>query len=81
MLGVPSINMNFPVYKRICSEYELGVCIDNLESKTIQEAILSIILDKQKKTDRIKIECERAKKNFNWNNESKLLIDLINKHI
>ena len=76
---VPSINMNFPVYKRICDEYDVGLCIDSLEQESIQAAILSIISDKEK-VNRIKAACKMAKKKFNWENESKVLIELIKEH-
>jgi glycosyltransferase involved in cell wall biosynthesis len=77
--SVPSINMNFPVYKRICNTYEVGLCIDSLEQKPIQEAILSIISDREK-VKRIKIACSLAKNKFNWNNESKVLVGLIKQY-
>ena len=72
--------MNFPVYKRICNEYEVGLCIDSLEQKSIQAAILSLVSDKEK-VNRIKGACNLAKKKFNWNNESKVLIELIKENI
>ena len=77
--GVPSINMSFPVYKRICEAYEVGLCIDSLETKTIQEAILSIISDEDK-VKQIKAACDLAKQKINWENESRVLIELIKQH-
>ena len=77
--GVPSINMNFPVYNRICKEYEVGLCINSLEQDEIQVAILTILNNKEK-VEHIKEECRRAKLEFNWEKESQLLIDLINSY-
>jgi glycosyltransferase involved in cell wall biosynthesis len=74
--GVPSINMSFPVYKRICEEYEVGLCIDSLEKEVIQEAILSLITDKGKLI-RIKAACTLAMEKYNWQNESEVLLALI----
>ena len=74
--GIPSINMDFPVYRRICREYEVGVCIDNLETETIQSAIRELIHD-QDKINSIKNSCERAKAQFNWDKESKQFTTLI----
>ncbi len=77
--GVPSINMNFPVYNRICSLFEVGECIDSLDQKSIQNAILSLINDNDK-TVRIKKACTLAKTKYNWENESEILIDLVNEY-
>lgn len=74
--GIPSINMDFPVYRRICREYEVGVCIDKLEPETIQSTIRELIHN-QDKIDRMKKACDRAKAQFNWGKESKQLITLI----
>lgn len=78
--GVPSINMNFPVYKRICEIYEVGVCIDSLNQETIQNAIRLLITDKEK-VDSIKKACGKAKSIFNWENESRTLSALIKQKI
>jgi len=75
--GIPSINMNFPVYSRICKEYEVGVCIEALDQKSIQNAIVLLIEDKEK-LSRIKKACKKARSKYNWENESRVLINLIN---
>ena len=76
--GIPSINMNFPVYKRICTQYEVGLCIDNLEQKTIHNAIQTLLND-EKRLLQIEKGCKLAQQEYNWEKESKVLIELINK--
>jgi len=78
--NVPSINMKFPVYARICNQYEEGVCIDSLDQQSIQNAINTLIGDEQNR-DRIAKECETAKSYYNWENESSNLSNLIRKYI
>lgn len=78
--GVPSINMDFPVYARICKEFEIGVCIDNLKPKTIQEAIV-ILIGNQEKIDRVKQACKVASSVYNWEKESRILIDLVHENL
>jgi len=78
--GVPSINMNFPVYKRICKEFEVGVCIEDLDQHSIQSAIITLV-ESPSKIEKIKAACISAKSKYNWQNESIKMIDLIRKHI
>lgn len=78
--SIPSVNMNFPVYQRICNEDPVGICIDDLDQKSIQEALLSLI-DNPEKIERIQKACEIAKTKYNWQIESKVLTNLINEHI
>ncbi|MEM9546431.1 MAG: glycosyltransferase [Bacteroidota bacterium] len=75
---VPSINMDFPVYRRICSEYEVGLCIDSLDSDTVRHAIHTLLAD-QEKRNRILRACQEAKLVFNWEREATRLIDMISK--
>lgn len=74
---VPSINMAFPVYSRICEEFEVGICIDRLDRASIEAAILTLLNNKDK-INSIKEACKRAKSKYNWESESSVLIDLIN---
>lgn len=78
--GVPSINMNFPVYARICSQFEVGICIDSLDQLSIQKAITSLI-NNDEKADRIAKGCAQAKLKYNWENESRNLVALIKEFI
>jgi glycosyltransferase involved in cell wall biosynthesis len=74
--GVPSINMNFPVYRRICQAYEVGICIDNLDKASIQYA-LHTLLNNPDKMQQMKNACAFAKEVYNWDNESKTMLALV----
>ncbi len=78
--GVASINMDFPVYRRICGQYEVGLCLASLDQELIQKAVFSLISNKEK-ISHIKKACELAKSEYNWDKESKTLVELINKYV
>ncbi|MEE9438957.1 MAG: glycosyltransferase [Saprospiraceae bacterium] len=66
---VPSINMDFPVYRRICSAYPVGLCIPDLHIDSISEAILSILESKETYNSFV-LECKCAKYLFCWEKEA-----------
>jgi len=78
--GVPSVNMDFPVYRRICAAYPVGVCIQSLKKSHIQNAILALTAD-QKNMAKIKAACQEAKSEYNWESEAKKLLRWIDKSI
>ena len=43
--GVPSLNMDFPVYSRYCNELNVGLCIPDLKEESIEKAISTLIDD------------------------------------
>lgn len=74
--GVPSINMNFPVYRRYCGEYGVGILIDSLDPAQIKNSIRELRSDAAQ-YNQMKMSCEQARLKFNWQNESKHLASLI----
>ncbi|MDF1696372.1 MAG: glycosyltransferase [Saprospiraceae bacterium] len=77
---VPSINMNFPVYARICATYPVGLCIDLLTKEAIKNAI-ELLGENQIEIDQMKSACIEAKKQYNWESESQKLIQYLNEFI
>ena len=73
---VPSINMDFPVYSRICKEYKVGICIDELTPESVQKAIREIVSDESRYLE-FKSECRRAKSECNWEKESIHFLELM----
>lgn len=66
---IPSLNMNFPVYQRICSVNKVGICLSELTSSNIQKAIKEL-LDSPTQYDEMVLACKEAKKVYNWQNEA-----------
>lgn len=78
--GVPSINMDFPVYHRICEKYPVGLCISDLTVDSIQDAIQQLLSNKDL-YQRTQEACTEAKKIYNWEKESQSLLKLVNQHV
>lgn len=76
--GVPSINMNFPVYSRICKEFEVGLCIDHLAPENIRSAIVHLLSDEEV-ANNMKKNCKEASMVYNWQQESLRLAEMVNK--
>ena len=71
--GIPQVSMNFPEYKRINDQFEIAVLIDNLEHNKISKAINALLMDDKKYAELVQ-KCSEAKLVYNWENESKKLI-------
>lgn len=74
--AVPSINMNFPEYQKINQQFEISILIDSLDIDEIRKAIRH--LSDAETYERLHQNCLKAKKEFNWQTESKKLIELYN---
>jgi glycosyltransferase involved in cell wall biosynthesis len=71
--GIPQVSMNFPEYKRINDQFEIAVLIDSLDLNEISNAINSLLTDKVKYNILVQ-NCDNAKLVYNWENESKKLV-------
>jgi glycosyltransferase involved in cell wall biosynthesis len=71
--GIPQITMNFPEYKKMNSEYEVAILIDDLETETIVEAVNRLLEEKDIYL-RLKENCLRAREEWNWQKEEAKLI-------
>jgi glycosyltransferase involved in cell wall biosynthesis len=76
--GVPSVNMNFPVYRRYCSKYNVGICISDLDPETIGREITSLITDHIKYQEMVRAT-KTVSKEHSWQEEEVRLIQIINK--
>ena len=72
--GLPSINMNFPEYISINSEYPVALLCDNLNTKEFIGLVKK--LEKKELYDQIHSNCIKCKKLFNWQHESSKLCEL-----
>ncbi|NNC95485.1 MAG: glycosyltransferase [Chitinophagales bacterium] len=73
--GVPSINMNFPEYTLINSQYNVAILIDDLNPGTITDAINKLLKD-DKLYVNMQANCKRAAEELNWENEEKKLLKI-----
>lgn len=73
--GIPSINMDFPEYRKINEIHEVSVLIDDLNN----EALLSALehLEDQSTYDRLTTNALQARTEFNWDREGEKLMNLL----
>ncbi|HXH19033.1 MAG TPA: glycosyltransferase, partial [Chitinophagales bacterium] len=76
--GVPSLNMNFPEYRKLNERFEVSVLLDNLELRNIVRAVYSL-QNNQPKYEQLKKNCFAAREEFNWDAEEKKLTALYEK--
>jgi len=74
--GVPSINMDFPVYSRYCSEDAIGLCIPDMSERTMNNAILPLLKDESRYQAMVTATIS-AQKKYSWQKEEKRLIGYI----
>lgn len=72
---VPVIQMNFPEYQKINQRFEVAVLINQLNPKTIAAEVNSI-LENEELYNKLKNNCKKAKLVFNWDIESKKLLEI-----
>lgn len=76
--GKPSINMNFPEYASINAKYKVSLLLDDLEADTIVNAVNCLKNDPDY-YQTLKENCIEAAKVFNWDIESKKLLQFYHK--
>lgn len=77
-VGKPSLNMDFPEYHTIVSQYPVGLLLENLETNTIVTAIQKIIQNPAV-YQQMQNACSIAAPVFVWEKEEQKLIDFYNK--
>lgn len=73
--GLPSINMNFPEYKNINDQYDVGLLIDTLNEKEIQQSIELLTQDTQL-YNRLSENCLEAHNQLNWQTQEPNVVEL-----
>jgi glycosyltransferase involved in cell wall biosynthesis len=73
---VPSINMDFPEYRRILKDHEVGIAISALEPTLLADKIMT--LDNQSYRNQLIKNCINAKESFNWEKEEVKLLTILN---
>ncbi|MEI9909199.1 MAG: glycosyltransferase [Bacteroidota bacterium] len=72
--GVPQIAMNFPEYRKINSQFEVAILLDDINPERIAEAVNNLLLDTVL-YGRLRENCLQARKILNWQQEEKKLLD------
>ncbi|MDX2000879.1 MAG: glycosyltransferase [Chitinophagales bacterium] len=73
--GVPTLNMDFPEYKALNQQFEIGLLLDNLDSSTIVKAVTDLEA-RPELYHRLSQNCFLAKKQLNWQAEEQKLVNL-----
>lgn len=78
MAGVPSINMQFPVYERYCKIYQCGITVQHLEAQEIANRITDIDNDPNRYYELSKSSLQ-SHLILNWEKEQDTLLENIKK--
>jgi glycosyltransferase involved in cell wall biosynthesis len=78
--SLPQVAMDFPEFRKINQEFEVAVLVPSLDIKTIAAAINSLIENKTLHSQ-LKVNCDRAKRVLNWQEEEKKLLKFYSKVI
>lgn len=72
--GLPQVAMDYPEYRRINEEFRVAVLIASPDVEKIADAINHTITD-EKLLDELRANCLRAREQYCWDAEEKLLIN------
>lgn len=72
--GVPQVAMSYPEYKNFNSKNEVALLVDDLNTETIVSAVNRLLNDSEY-YNMLRRNCMVARKEFNWQNEEKKLLD------
>jgi glycosyltransferase involved in cell wall biosynthesis len=76
--GLPFIAQNYPFYKEIGETYGIGCLIESVDPAEIAGAIKSVLED-EARYSRMKSNTITAKERYNWETESKVLLEIYRK--
>ncbi len=76
--GLPSLNMDFPEYRRINQEHEVFLLLKKLDSASISAAVEKLRSDKELYRQ-LEGNCREAAHIFTWENEEKVLLSFYQK--
>ena len=70
--GVPSLNMDFPEYRRIIEQFPVGILVSDLNHVSLAQYISDIIVDEPRMLS-MKSACMDARQTYCWQQESMIL--------
>lgn len=74
--GLPAIHMDFPEYQSLMKEYRVGELITSLSPKALADTVRKMTADNTLYNSMIDA-CFSAKESYNWQEESKELIEVL----
>ena len=75
MSGVPVIACSFPEIQRVVEKEYTGICVDSHDPASIAEGV-NYLLDRPEERERMKQNCFTARKNYNWENEKEIFLEI-----
>jgi glycosyltransferase involved in cell wall biosynthesis len=73
----PALTVTFPEYLRLVAEYEVAICVNDLQTATLVTAIRRLF-DNAAYYAHLQAECERAAAQWTWEQEAKELVEFYN---
>lgn len=77
-VGIPVVASDFPEIRKVVQEFDVGILIDPHKPENIAQAINYVLEDKNR-YERMKTNAVKASKVFNWENESRKLLEIYKK--
>jgi glycosyltransferase involved in cell wall biosynthesis len=77
MAGTPQICVNYPLYQAINDKHDFALLIPDTHPLTIGDA-LNKLLEDNVLYKVLRLNCLEARKELNWQNESKKLVEFYN---
>ena len=74
--GIPQVTVNYPEYQVVNSKYEVAKLIDS-KIEEIVDAI-NVLLSDEGYYNKLRSNCMEARKEYNWQNEEKKLLEIYN---
>ncbi|HLU94231.1 MAG TPA: glycosyltransferase [Membranihabitans sp.] len=74
--GLPAVHMDFPEYRKLIFEVEVGNLIGELTARAVVEAITKLVRDKDQYIRMIGL-CKNARMKYHWEAESRGLVHLL----
>ncbi|MCB0664087.1 MAG: glycosyltransferase, partial [Saprospiraceae bacterium] len=78
--GLPSLQMDFPEYRRINEQFEVFILLQSLDPNEISSQIEAIFIDPEQYKTLVE-NCAAAAESLHWENESKILLSLYHNHL
>jgi len=73
--GIPVITMDFPEYRALQSEWEVGILLTQLNAETLA-AEINNLLNNNTLYENLQANCRKARQAWNWENEQIKLLEI-----
>ncbi len=78
--GVPQVCVDFPVYREINNQYQIGVMVEDTGKINLAKEINNLLTN-EALYNQLRQNCLKASEVYNWQNEEKKLINFYQKNI